>query len=172
MHMNLKYGVPAVLALLAVFAAPAAEAQQTRELNVSATVPEACVINSPAVIPLDFGVVYPTVAADSTASAQFLYRCSQGTDLTIELDLGDDPGATLAKRIMVGANTADSLLYRLEKDDGSDWGDLASGFAFTDTASGFGTLESVTINGVITQADAQQAEVDSYSDTVTITLLP
>lgn len=172
MYRNLKFNALGSLMLLALFASPTADAQQTRTLDVTANVPEICVIVSPANISLDFGDVDPTNPAGATATAVFEYRCSQGTALTIEMNAGIGPGASFAERVMVGTATSDTLPYRLEKDDTSLWGDDASGNAYEGTAAGITTTESVGINGFITQAAAEQAQVDSYTDTVTITLLP
>ena len=165
-------GAAAVFVMLSVTEANA----QTSDLAVTAEVPEACVIDSAAVIPMAFGVLDVVngggPGGDTLQSANFDWRCSQGTAVTIELDLGTGAGATLAQRVMTGTNTGDTLPYRLEKTDTSDWGDTASGTAFTTIALGFATPESTQIDGIITLADSQTAEVDVYTDTVVITLLP
>ena len=165
-------GAAAVFVMLSVTEANA----QTSDLAVTAEVPEACVIDNAAVIPMAFGVLDVVngggPGGDTLQSANFDWRCSQGTAVTIELDLGTGAGATLAQRVMTGTNTGDTLPYRLEKTDTSDWGDTASGTAFTTIALGFATPESTQIDGIITLADSQTAEVDVYTDTVVITLLP
>ncbi|MEJ2604106.1 MAG: spore coat U domain-containing protein [Gammaproteobacteria bacterium] len=172
MHRNLKYGLPALAALFAMLTSVDASAQQSRDLNVTATVPEVCVINSPATISLDFGTLTPTDAADEETTANFDYRCSDGTAVTIELDLGGDANATLAERFMTHTNGTDKLGYLLEKPDSTPWGDTASGTAYTATAQGLGTQDTVEIRGVITAAQKSAAPVGDYSDTVLITLLP
>ena len=73
---------------------------------------------------------------------------------------------------MTGATTGDTLPYRLQKTDASNWGDAVSGTAFTTIALGFGVPETTQIDGIITLADSQTAQVDVYTDTVVITLLP
>jgi len=165
-------GAAAVFVMLSV---TEANAQQS-DLAVTAEVPEACVIDSAAVIPMAFGILDVVngggPGGDTLQSASFDWRCSQGTAVTIELDLGAGVGGTLAQRVMTGTNTGDTLPYRLEKTDTSDWGDTASGTAFTTIALGFATPESTQIDGIITLADSQTAEVDVYTDTVVITLLP
>jgi spore coat protein U-like protein len=166
-------GAAAIFVMLSVTEVNA----QTSDLAVTAEVPEACVIDSAAVIPMAFGILDVVnggagPGGDTLQSANFDWRCSQGTAVTVELDLGNGAGATLTQRVMTGTNTGDTLPYRLEKTDTSDWGDTASGTAFTTTALGFATPESTQIDGIITLADSQTAEVDIYTDTVTITLLP
>jgi spore coat protein U-like protein len=167
-------GAAAVFVMLSV---TQANAQQTADLAVTAEVPEACVIDSAAVIPMAFGILDVVVGGagpggDTLQSANFDWRCSEGTAVTIGLNLGVGAGATLAKRVMTGTNTGDTLPYRLQKTDGSDWSDVLGTTPFTAVAAGFGTPDSVQIDGIITLADSQTAEVDTYTDTVTITLLP
>ena len=167
-------GAAAVFVMLSV---TEANAQQSSNLAVTAEVPEACVIDSPAVIPMAFGILDVVnggvgPAGEALQSANFDWRCSQGTAVTIGLDLGLGFGATLTQRVMTGTNTGDTLPYRLEKTDGSDWSDNAGATPFTTVALGFATPESVQIDGIITLPDSQTAEVDLYTDTVTITLLP
>ncbi len=166
-------GAAAVFVMLSVTEANA----QTSDLAVTAEVPEACVIDSAAVIPMAFGLLDVVVGGagpggDTLQSANFDWRCSQGTAVTIGLDLGLGAGATVAQRVMTGTNTGDTLPYRLEKTDGSDWTDTAGASPFTTVALGFATPESTQIDGIITLADSQTAEVDVYTDTVLITLLP
>ena len=175
--MNLKQKLLGAAAVFVMLSATAANAQQSSDLAVQAEVPEACVIDSAASIPMDFGILDVVnggagPGGDTLQQSDFNWRCSQGTAVTIELDLGLGGGAGLAKREMTGTTTGDTLLYRLEKSDASNWGDTASGTAFTTTAAGFATPETTTIFGIITLADSQTAEVDVYQDTVIITLLP
>jgi spore coat protein U-like protein len=175
-RMNLKQKLLGAAAVFVMLSVTGANAQQTSALAVEATVPEACVIDSAAIIPMDFGildvVVGGTPGGDTLQQSDFDWRCSQGTAVTIELDLGLGTGRTLAKRVMTGTTTGDTLPYRLEKSDATDWGDTASTTAFTTTAAGFAATETTTIFGIITLADSQTAQVDVYQDTVTITLLP
>ena len=175
--MSLRQKLLGAAAVFVMLSVTEANAQQTSDLDVTAEVPPACVIDSPAVIPLAFGVLDVVnggagPGGDTLQSANFNWRCSQGTAVIIELDLGTGFGASLTQRVMTGTNTGDTLPYRLEKTDTSDWGDNASGTAFTTTALGFATFESVQIDGIITLADSQTAAVDLYADTVVITLLP
>ena len=173
MHTNLKYGLPVLAAIFAMFTATDASAQQQRELNVTAQVPEVCVIVSPATINMDFGTLDPANGTDDTVTVDFEYRCSQGTQVEIGLGLGSGTGATLAKRFMTHTNGTDALGYRLEKaTDSSDWGEVGTATSYTDIAAGLGSLEQVTIRGIVASADKAAAPVGDYSDTVTIILLP
>ena len=175
--LNLRQKLLGAAAVLVMLSVTEANAQQSSDLAVTAEVPEACIIVSAAVIPMAFGILDVVTGGagpggDTLQSANFDWRCSQGTAVTIELGLGTGAGTTLAQRVMTGINTSDTLPYRLQKTDTSDWGNTASGTAFTAIALGFGTPESTQIDGIITLADSQTAEVDVYTDTVTITLLP
>lgn len=175
--MNLRQKLLGAAAVFVMLSVTEANAQQSSDLAVTAEVPEACVIDSPAVIPMAFGILDVVnggagPAGETLQSANFDWRCSQGTAVTIGLDLGVGTGTTLAKRVMTGTNTGDTLPYRLEKTDGSDWSDTAGATPFTTVAAGFATPESVQIDGIITLPDSQTAEVDLYTDTVIITLLP
>jgi spore coat protein U-like protein len=176
-RMNLKQKLLGAAAVFVMLSVTDANAQLTSTLAVEAEVPEACVIDSAAVIPMDFGILDVVFggtgpAQETLRTSNFDWRCSQGTTITIELDLGLGTGTNLAKRVMTGTATSDTLPYRLEKSDASNWGDTASGTAFTTSAAGFATPETTTIFGIITLPDSQTAEVDVYQDTVIITLLP
>ena len=172
--MNLKQkllGAAAVFVMLSVTDANA----QSSDLAVSAEVPQVCLIDSLPTIAMAFGqldvVNGGSPGGDTLQNATFEWRCSQGTSVIIELGLGLGGGANLTQRIMTGP-LGDTLPYRLEKTDGSDWGNFASGTAFTTTALGITNPESTQINGIITLLDSQAADADLYSDTVIITLLP
>ena len=174
---GLRYNFVGAIALFALFSVTNANAQQTSNLEVSAEVPEVCIIDSPASIPMAFGQLDVVAGGGGPGgsfeeSADFIWRCSQGSAVSIGLDLGLGSGATLAKRVMTGVTPTNTLPYRLETTGGADWGAIGSGTEFTTTALGITTPETVTIDGIITLADAQAANADSFSDTVTITLLP
>ncbi len=170
-RMNLKQKLLGAAAVFVMLSVTDANAQQSSALAVQAEVPAACVIDSAPIIPMDFGVLNVVAGGDTLRQSDFDWRCSQGTSVIIELSLGLGGGANLTQRIMTGL-LGDTLPYRLEKSDGSDWGDTASGSEFTTTAAGFAATETTTIFGIITFADSQTAQVDVYQDTVTITLLP
>jgi spore coat protein U-like protein len=176
-RMTLRHKLLGTAAVFVMLSVTEANAQQSSDLAVTAEVPAACVIDSPAVIPMAFGVLDVVnggagLAGEFLQSANFNWRCSQGTAVTIGLNLGVGVGTTLAKRVMTGTNTGDTLPYRLQKTDGSDWTDVLGTAPFTTVAAGFATPDSVQIDGIITLPDSQTAQVDLYTDTVIITLLP
>jgi spore coat protein U-like protein len=174
--MTLRHKLLGTAAVFVMLSVTGANAQSTSDLVVTAQVPAACVIDSLPVIPMAFGILDVvnggTPGGDTLRSASFNWSCSQGTAVRIGLGLGLGASPTLAQRVMTGTVTGDTLPYRLEKTDGSDWGDAVTGSEFTTTALGFGTPESSQIDGIITLADSQAAAVDVYTDTVIITLLP
>jgi len=175
--MTLRQKLLGAAAVFVMLSVTEANAQQSSNLDVTAEVPEACVIESAASIPMAFGILDVVnggagPGGDTLQSASFDWRCSEGTAVTIGLDLGLGTGATVAQRVMTGITTLDTLPYRLEKTNGSDWSNTAGASPFTTVALGFAFLESTQIDGIITLADSQTAEVDVYTDTVTITLLP
>lgn len=176
MKLNLKQKLLGAALMFTLLSTMEANAQQTSNLNVSAVVPETCLIDSAATIPMNFGTLDVVngggPGGDTLQSANFVWRCSAGTAVTVELDLGLGTGASLAQRVMTGSVTGDTLPYRLQKTDASDWGDTASGAAFTTTALGITTPQTSQIDGIVTLANAQTASVDTYTDTVIITLLP
>ena len=176
-RMTLKQKLLGAATVFVMLSTTQVNAQATSDLAVTAEVPEVCVIDSAAIIPMDFGTLDVVnggagPGGSTLQSADFIWRCSADTGVTVELSLGLGAGATLVQRVMTGITTGDTLPYRLEKTDGTDWGDTASGTAFTTVALGITTPETSTIDGIITLADSQTADVDIYNDTVVITLLP
>ena len=91
-NMNLKQkllGAAAVFALLSV-----TEANAQQNLNVTATVPDVCVITTPGTalnLPFDLSTLDVAVA-DFTATVDFLWRCSLGNAATINLSSGAGTG--------------------------------------------------------------------------------
>lgn len=172
MMMNVKRKLLNAVALLAMFSAFEANAQSA-DLDVSAVVPEACLIISPDPLVMDFGTVDPVggsdgLGADYVLDRDFVFQCSQNTSVTVELDLGNGVLPTLAERFMQGTG-ANQLGYRLEQVGGANFGTGADGILFASTG-GFGANETATIRGRLTTTHMQAAQVDSYSDQVTITL--
>jgi len=173
MKMNRK--LLGAVALFAMFSAFEANAQETRNLNVTAEVLEACVIDSPATIDMAFGALDAVLGsdglgADYVLTADFDFHCTADTAVNVELGLGAGAGATLATRIMNGAGT-NTLAYRLETTGGADWGTTAQTAAVPMTATGWATTDTATIQGRITTAQVAAAAVDAtYQDTVLITL--
>ena len=173
--MKMKQILLGAVALFAMFSAMEANAQETRNLNVTAEVLEACVIDSPATIDLAFGQLDAVLGSDGAGAdwvvpADFDFHCTAGTVVDIELGLGNGAGASLATRVMQGAGT-NTLAYRLETTGTADWGTIAQVASVQMTATGWGTVDTATIQGRVTTAQAAAAAVDAtYQDTVLITL--
>lgn len=175
--MEMKRKLLGAVALLAMFSVLDANAQQN--MNVNATVPDVCVISTPGVdLNMNFDLSTLDVAvADFTATADFLWRCSDGNTATINITSGTGTGANGTVRSMIGPGGAgvDELDYTLTTPAAALWGDGTNGQpGLGVTGAGMGPLDEQTtvITGTIALADAQAAAVGAYTDVVTITLLP
>ena len=172
--MTLKKKLAYAAALFATFGAMEANAQQN--LNVTATVPDVCVITTPGTalnLPFDLSTLDVAVA-DFTASVDFLWRCSLNTAATINLSSGAGIGADANTRFMTGPGGA-QLAYSLTTPGGVAWGDGTNGQP-GHGVTGAGMLpaneQATPIDGTVALAAAQLAPVGGYVDTVVITLLP
>ena len=119
--MNLKQKFACATLVFAGLSAIGANAQQN--LNVSATVPDVCVITTPGIdLSLPFDLSTPDVTvADFTATVDFLWRCSLNTAAIINLDEGAGVGANANTRYMSGPGGA-QLAYSLMTPAGDPWG--------------------------------------------------
>jgi spore coat protein U-like protein len=172
--MNLKQMLACAVVLFAVFSATEARAQQN--LNVSATVPNVCVITNPGTaLNLAFDLsTLDTATVDFTQSVNFLWRCSLNTAATINLSSGGGTGADANTRYMTGPGGA-QLAYTLETPGGVAWGDGSNnqpGYGVTGAGMLPANEQTTPIDGTVTLAAAQAAPVGAYSDVVVITLLP
>jgi spore coat protein U-like protein len=138
----------------------------TGTLSMGATVIGTCQVTTPPGT-LDFGVIDPSGASNVTASTSFAIKCTKNTISTAASDNGG-VNFSGSKRMKHSVNATAFLPYAL-----SYSGD--AGF----TGQGFGAAaaaQTVTVNGVITPAQYQNALVTGagqvYSDTVTITVNP
>lgn len=171
--MNLKQRLLGTAAVLALLSMTEANAQQN--LNVTATVPDVCVITTPGTaLNLAFDLSTLDVAvADFTATVDFLWRCSLGNAATINLSSGAGVGANGTTRFMTGAGG--TLAYSLTAPDTNLWGDGTNGqpgFGVVGAGMGVPDEQATTITGTVALADAQAAATGAYADTVVITLLP
>lgn len=160
-------------AVLAFFVGAEANAQQN--MNVSATVPEVCVISNESTdLEMAFDLSsLATASTDFSVDVNFLWRCSQDNAATIEISYGGGTGANAATRYMQGPGLAE-LAYSLTAPDSSAWG-LASnseGYAVTGQGMANADEQTTVITGTVTLGDAQAAPVGNYSDTVAVSLLP
>ena len=172
--MNLKQVLACAIVLSAVFSATEAKAQQN--LNVSATVPNVCVITNPGTaLNLVFDLsTLDNPTGDFTQSVNFLWRCSLNTAATINLSSGAGTGADANTRYMTGPGGA-QLAYTLVTPGGVAWGDGTNGqLGYSVTGAGMlpDDEQTTPIDGTVTVAAAQAAPVGDYADTVLVTLLP
>lgn len=172
--MKIKRNLLGGAALFVMFAATSANAQQSQGMDVTATVPDACVIDNFATnLQMNFGSVDGTTGADETTDATLSWRCSAGTNATISIDGGESNDETA--REMTGDNNGSTLSYNIYQDAALStlWG--TGGNANTSlSGNGLGAGDSITttIYGVIRQVDAESAVPDDYDDLVTITIAP
>ena len=160
--------------VLAAFVSAEANAQQN--MNVSATVPEVCVISNENT-DLDMAFDLSSLASATTDFAvdvNFLWRCSQDNAATINISSGGGDGANGTTRFMTGPGDA-LLAYSLTKPDNSAWGDGSNGqpgLGVTGQGMANADVQTTVVTGTVTLSDAQDAPVGAYSDTVQISLLP
>ncbi len=146
----------------------ASAATKTTTFDVTATVANACIIDSASA--LAFGSYVPGDGLkDSTSN--IVVRCASGRTFNIGLDQG-----TSTNRTMSSASVASTLAYQLYRDNARSqvWGTTVG----TDTVSGTGAglaagnTITVPVYGRIVDSVANQAALDAtdYKDTITVTL--
>lgn len=130
-----------------------AAAADTTTLAASASVQGICKFSA-ASTPLSFGSINPSTATDATAAASVLYKCTKGTAST-----GVTATGGLSRTMTSGAN---NLPYTLALSGG------------TQTGTGFGSGNDLTlaVTGTVAVADFQNATAGSYSENVTLNILP
>lgn len=132
--------------------------------TVNATILPLCAITNTQ--NLNFGNYLST--ADSLATSTITLNCTPGSSYKVGLNAGATSGATVTNRQMKGVGTPTNILnYSLYKDTGrtSNWGNVAP-----DWQTGTAGLSSVvlTVYGKIPLG--QNSAVDTYQDTITVTL--
>lgn len=149
-----RIGAVTVVCLAAAPAVTAATATGT--FQVTAEVQAQCEVDT-STTDMDFGVI--DVSTDNDAVSTLAYRCTTGTQ----------PDAGLAYSQMSG--TGGNLTYTLYQDSGRTQVWDENNELTLPAASGFGTVDSVTVYGRVTAANASAAGVgNDYTDTVTVTL--
>ena len=164
MRLNRKLlGAVALFAMLSGFEANA-QTTDTRNLNITATVPTVCLIDSAATINVAFDLSdLATRGTDYVIDATLDWRCS--ATVPVIVDLG---GVDATSRTMAGPNP---LPYTLTDNLDVLWGDdtnSAPSRALTGAGMGMGAQQSTVIRGTLALIDAQAADVGAYSDTVLI----
>ncbi|HUJ14349.1 MAG TPA: spore coat U domain-containing protein [Thermoanaerobaculia bacterium] len=163
----MKRTILSLIALTAIVsAAPLFAAQQTANLNVTASVSAVCQITTTAVA---FGAYDPVVvnaATDLTAAGSVNVACTKGTPATIDLGTGANFSAG-SRRMSSGT---DFLGYALYKDAARTqvWGTGLTGGSTAAYTSASKASASVPVYGTVPQA--QDVTVGSYSDTVVATI--
>lgn len=173
--MEMKRKLLGAVALFAVFSAFEANAQSSQSINVTAQVNPTCVINGgAATLNFDFGVIDVTSTADTTQSASFTWRCSDGTAVEIELDSGNTTGSApaTARRLAHSSTAGEYLEYLLCQDASctTPWGDGTTADDIVTTGAGMGNPATVQIYGVLDGTFAQNAIPGSYQETVVLSL--
>jgi spore coat protein U-like protein len=149
--------------LSAIAPAQAQASTSTATIAVSASVLSSCGVTA---LPLAFGTYSPTQATNTTASTTIAVTCTNGTPYNIGMGLGSGSGATVsARKMTAGSNT---LTYNLYQDSGysTQWGTTIG--TNTQTGTGSGLAQTITVYGSITAL--QSVPAGSYTDSITVTL--
>jgi spore coat protein U domain-containing protein, fimbrial subunit CupE1/2/3/6 len=131
-------------------------------MGVSASVATACSVSVSG--PLAFGQV--NVGAVTDATSTVTVTCTNGGTYDVGLNFGLN-ASPATQRNLIGTNLATLLTYGLFSDSshGVPWGNTVS----TDTvhSTGSGAAQAITVYG---RMPSQVLTVDSYSDTVAVTV--
>jgi len=143
-------------------------ATATSTFQVTATVNANCSVSAGA---LAFGAYTPG-AGDVAKTSTISVNCTKGTTFNVGLDAGLNASGVIANRAMIsGANL---LAYQLYSNAGHTnvWGSTVGADTVAGTGAGMGVaqVQSLTINGLISDAANLAAAAGSYSDTVTVTV--
>jgi spore coat protein U-like protein len=149
-----------------------ANAQAVQNIDVTAFVPNVCIVDATTETTMDFdlsGVAAAVVPFDQVTV--LAWRCSTGFNTAITIG----PGASGDQENRALFDGPLSLAYNLYTDNtfGTIWGDGA-GTTSTVAVAGTGMANIGTTNvfGRIQLADAQAAVAGIYTDTVLVTILP
>ncbi len=164
----------ATLAVFTMFSAIEANAQASQNINVQATVNPTCVIEGSGTdIDFDFGVVDLVTGIDSETSATFTWRCSTGTNVSIQLDVGTTGGSDPSSaRLLLGPGD-NTISYLLCQDAAclTPWGNIPGTNDVAEIGAGMGNPASLTIYGLLNAASAQNAPTGTYTETVILSLV-
>ena len=150
-----------------------ANAQTTQNIDVSATVPTVCIVDTgttETAMAFDLTLL-ASAAGPFTMTTNLAWRCNIGSAPVISIGPG---GSTdqLNREMDSGSNT---LAYNLYTDAlfGTIWGDGLAGTATVGiTPLGMGIAGNTVVNGRVLLADALAAPVGAYLDTVVVTVIP
>ncbi len=150
-----------------------ASAQNTQNIDVTAFVPNVCIVDvATTETTMDFDLSGVAAAvAPFDATTVLAWRCSAGFNTAISIG----PGASGDQENRALFNGALSLAYNLYTDNtfGTIWGD-GNGTTSTVAVAGTGmaNVGNTTVYGRIPLAAAQAASTGIYTDTVLVTILP
>jgi len=154
------------LAVLSLITIPAFAAQQTANLNVTASVSAVCTIST---VTVAFGAYDPVVtnaAADLNGTGTLTVACTKGASATIDLGVGNNLSGGSRR---MGSGT-DFLNYALYKDAARTqvWGTAMAGGTTLTYNSASKASTNLTVYGKVPQN--QDVTVGSYSDVVVATI--
>ncbi|WDZ94331.1 spore coat U domain-containing protein [Herbaspirillum sp. WKF16] len=156
-----RFVCASIAAVMLASSAPSHAATASASLTISASVVAACTVVGSAIA---FGA-YTQALVNQTGSITVL--CTNGTSYNVGLDAGTGSGSTVTSRKM-SATGGGTLNYALYRDSGrtNNWGSTIG--TDTQTGTGSGLVQTLTVYGQI--AAAQTPLAGAYSDTVTVTL--
>lgn len=135
----------------------------TGTLAVTATIGSSCNISSAT---MAFGTY---TGAANNASGTINVLCSLTTPYTIALNVGAGTGASFTNRVMTGVTVSNKINYNLYTTNARTtvWGD-GTGSTATVAGVGLGLNQAISVFGTIPAT--QTLSIDSYTDSVGITI--
>lgn len=172
MRNGLTVVAPALMAGLALTAAPAWAGSATGLLTATITISTDCHVSATSQV--NFGTVDPTQAANASGTGSISVECTKGTTIA---DIKLDGGANRAGSSRQMANGGFFVAYALYADAAhtTPWGDgvttglgnpMAGGFTATTSAA---TPQTFSVYGLVTAA-AEDVPAAAYHDTVNVTV--
>lgn len=141
-------------------------ATTTTTFAVTATVAASCSLGT--VPTLGFGTYDPTSGTNADSTTSIAVTCTLLTPYNIGLSAGTTSGSSISQRKLQGVTPANTLNYNLYTNAGRTvvWGNTVG----TDSVAGVGTglTQNHTVYGRINSGTA--ASIDTYSDTITVTV--
>lgn len=153
--------VSGALMAAALLAAGAAQANDSVSVTVNATVVGVCKFftSSPVLNITNTGTgsnIDPSLAGPATGSVDVTYRCSNGTTPSFTVP------ATATVTCTTSGTCGSSTMVPT----------ITSSNTGAGTGLGSGKDQTLTVNGQITQANYQNAQVGSYSGSMTVSVTP
>ena len=136
-----------MVAMITLLVTGNALSADTASIDVTAEVLGTCSFNTTSYT-MDFGSIDPTSTGDITATVSLDFTCTNGTDW----DLDDESGP---QTMSDGTN---DLAYSID--------------AYNLSGTGSGASQVVDVTGRIADTDYGTAVASTYSDTLTINILP